>query len=272
MVLDPAGSLGVTRHRLLDISSLTAVVGPPVWEADTRDRTARPAHSRWAGAGSPADRSGDDPGLDRRLRAADPLAGVLPDDSSSVLVRRLAADLAGEDTPAVPSRRRRRRRTTLALLSAAVLLGLAVGSPGIAHRLAAWTGIHGTGSGEEDTSEHLLSTAPDYLRAVESLRPAHIPLPPGYDWRKAVELFTELDLREPTHVPATSIKDNYAGYAACAWEAEWLAGRRTGDAGPVPGGRHQGARRGALLAGRRCRQDRRRPPGTGPDRHGRRQR
>jgi hypothetical protein len=126
------------------------------------------------------------------------------------------------------------RRTTLALLAAA-LLCLAVGSPGIAQRLAAWTGIHGSGFGEEDTSEYLLSTAPDYRQAVESLRPAHLPLPPGYDWRKAVDLFTALDMREPTYVPATSIKDNYAGYAACAWEAEWLAGRRTGDTGRVRG-------------------------------------
>jgi hypothetical protein len=89
------------------------------------------------------------------------------------------------------------------------------------------------GFGEEDTSEYLLSTAPDYRQAVESLRPAHLPLLPGYDWRKAVDLFTALDMREPTYVPATSIKDNYAGYAACAWEAEWLAGRRAGDTGRV---------------------------------------
>jgi hypothetical protein len=186
-----------------------------------------------AGARSPVDPTGDDPGLDRRLRAADPLAGVLPDDSSTVLVRRLAADVVGDGTRALPSRRRRRRRTTLALLASALLLCLAVGSPGIAQRLAAWTGIHGSGFGEEDTSEYLLSTAPDYRQAVESLRPAHLPLPPGSDWRKAVDLFTALDMREPTYVPATSIKDNYAGYAACAWEAEWLAGRRTGDTGRV---------------------------------------
>jgi hypothetical protein len=185
-----------------------------------------------AGARSPVDPAGDDPGLDRRLRAADPLAGVLPDDSSTVLVRRLAADVVGDGTRALPSRRRR-RRTTLTLLAAALLLCLAVGSPGIAQRLAAWTGVHGSGFGEEDTSEYLLSTAPDYRQAVESLRPAHLPLPPGYDWRKAVDLFTALDMREPTYVPATSIKDNYAGYAACAWEAEWLAGRRAGDTGRV---------------------------------------
>ncbi len=144
--------------------------------------------------------------LARRLRDADPLAGVLGDDRTAVLVRRL--------------------------LSAAVLLCLAAGGPGLADRLSAWTGIHGSGVGE-DTSEYLLSTAPDYRRAVESLRPAHLPLPPGYDWRKAVDLFTALDLREPTYVPATSIKDSYAGYAACAWEAEWLAGRRAGDIGRV---------------------------------------
>lgn len=184
-----------------------------------------------AGARSPVP-AGDDPGLDRRLRAADPLAGVLPDDSSTVLVRRLAADVVDDSTRTLPSRRRR-RRTTLTLPAAALLLCLAVGSPGIAQRLAAWTGVHGSGFGEEDTSEYLLSTAPDYRQAVESLRPAHLPLPPGYDWRKAVDLFTALDMREPTYVPATSIKDNYAGYAACAWEAEWLAGRRAGDTGRV---------------------------------------
>ena len=179
---------------------------------------------------SPVDPTGGDPALDRRLRAADPLAGVPPDDSSTVLVRRLAADVAGDGTP---SRRRPRRRTALALLAAALLVCLAAGSPGVAQRLAAWTGIHGSGFGEEDTSEYLLSTAPGYRQAVESLRPAHLPLPPGYDWRKAVDLFTALDLREPTYVPATSIKDSYAGYAACAWEAEWLAGRRAGDIGRV---------------------------------------
>ena len=185
-----------------------------------------------ADARSPVEPTGEDPGLYRRLRAADPLTGVLPDDSSTVLVRRLAADVAGDGTPALPSRRRR-RRTALTLLAAALLLCLAASSPGIAQRLAAWTGIHGSGIGEEDTSEYLLSSAPDYRQAVESLRPTHLPLPPGYDWRKAVDLFTALDMREPTQVSATSIRDTYAGYAACAWEAEWLAGRRADDTGRV---------------------------------------
>jgi hypothetical protein len=62
---------------------------------------------------------------------------------------------------------------------AAVLLCLAAGGPGIADRLSAWTGIHGSGVGEEDTSEYLLSTAPDFRRAVESLRPAHLGPPAG---------------------------------------------------------------------------------------------
>jgi hypothetical protein len=185
-----------------------------------------------AGARSPVDPTGDDSGLDRRLRAADPVAGVLPDDRSTVLVRRLAADVASDGTPAMPSRRRRRRRTAIALLSAAVLLCLAAGSPGIAQRLAAWTGIHGSGFGEEDTSEYLLTTAPDFRQALESLRPTHLPLPPGYEWRKA-DISTAFDLHEPTYVSATGIKDIYAGYAACTWEAEWLAGRRVGDTGRV---------------------------------------
>ena len=62
---------------------------------------------------------------------------------------------------------------------AAVLLCLAAGGPGIADRLSAWTGIHGSGVGEEDTGEYLLSTAPDFRRAVESLRPAHLGPPAG---------------------------------------------------------------------------------------------
>jgi hypothetical protein len=49
-----------------------------------------------AGARSPVDPTGDDPGLDRRLRAADPLADLLPDDWSAVLVRRLAADVVSD--------------------------------------------------------------------------------------------------------------------------------------------------------------------------------
>jgi hypothetical protein len=189
------------------------------------------AAGRAGGARSPAGPTGDGPSLDRRLQAADPLAGVLSDDSAAVLVRRLAADVAGGGALAVMLRRRR-RRTTLALLAAALLLCLAAGSPVIAQRLSAWTGIHGSGVGEEDTSEYLLSSTPDYRQAVESLRPAHIPLPPGYEWRKAVDLFTAWD-SEPTMYSATGIKDIYAGFAACAWEAEWLAGRRAGDAGRV---------------------------------------
>jgi hypothetical protein len=102
----------------------------------------------------------------------------------------------------------------------------------VAHRLAAWTGIHGSGVGEEDTSEYLLTTAPDFRQALESLRPTHLPLPPGYAWRKA-DISTAFDLHEPTYVSATGIKDIYAGYAACTWEAEWLAGRRAGDTGRV---------------------------------------
>lgn len=113
-----------------------------------------------------------------------------------------------------------------------MLLCLAAGGPGLADRLSAWTGIHGSGVGEEDTSEYLLSTAPDFRRAVESLRPAHLPLPPGYTWRRA-RVFQAVDRREPTSISATAIKDIYAMYAACTWEAEWLAGRRAGDTGRV---------------------------------------
>ena len=182
------------------------------------------------GARSPVDPTGDDSGLERRLRAADPVAGVLPDDASTALVRRLVVDVASDGTPAMPSRRR--RRTAIALLSAAVLLCLAAGGPGIAQRLTAWTGIHGSGFGEEDTSEYLLTTAPDFRQAVESLRPEHLPLPPGYEWRKA-DILTAFDMREPTYVSATAVKDIYAGYAACTWEAEWLAGRRAGDSDRV---------------------------------------
>jgi len=146
--------------------------------------------------------------LARRLRDADPLAGVLGDDRTAVLVHRL--------------------------LSAALLLCLAAGGPGLADRLSAWTGIHGSGVGEEDTKEYLLSTAFDFRRAVESLRPAHLPLPPGYIWiwRRA-RVFQAVDRREPTSISATAIKDIYAMYAACTWEAEWLAGRRAGDTSRV---------------------------------------
>lgn len=112
-----------------------------------------------------------------------------------------------------------------------MLLCLAAGGPGLADRLSAWTGIHGSGVGE-DTSEYLLSTAPDFRRAVESLRPAHLPLPPGYTWRRA-RVFQAVDRREPTSISATAIKDIHAMYAACTWEAEWLAGRRAGDTGRV---------------------------------------
>ena len=51
------------------------------------------AAGRVGGARSPAGPTGDGPGLDRRLQAADPLAGVLPT-TRAVLVRRLAADVA----------------------------------------------------------------------------------------------------------------------------------------------------------------------------------
>jgi hypothetical protein len=34
MAVDPVGSLYVTRHPLPDISSLTAAIGSPAWEAD----------------------------------------------------------------------------------------------------------------------------------------------------------------------------------------------------------------------------------------------
>jgi hypothetical protein len=40
---------------------------------------------------SPTDPTDDDPGLDRRLRAADPLAGVLPDDRSTVVAEGAAS-------------------------------------------------------------------------------------------------------------------------------------------------------------------------------------
>ena len=231
MVVDPLRGLSVTWHLLPDISSLTAAMGRP--PGRLMPVTAPNDHPPAGGASAhlPVDPTGEDPGLDRRLRASDPLAGVLPDDASTALVRRLAADVAAGAL--VPwSRRRQRRRATLTLLAAAILLCLAAGTPGIAHRLAAWTGIHGSGVGEEDTSEYLLTTAPDFRQALESLRPTHLPLPPGYEWRKA-DISTAFDLHEPTYVSATGIKDIYAGYAACTWEAEWLAGRRVGDTGRV---------------------------------------
>jgi hypothetical protein len=218
-----------------------------------------------ASARSPVDPTGDDPGLDRRLRAADPLADALPDDASTALVHRLAADVAAGAL--VPwSRRRQRRRATLTLLAAALLLCLAAGTPGIAHRLAAWTGIHGSGVGEEDTSEYLLTTAPDFQQALESLRPTHLPLPPGYEWRKA-DISTAFDLHEPTYVSATGIQGHLRWLCRLHLGGRMARrpARRRHRSRPH---RHQGAGRGAIVAGRRCRQDRRRPAGTGPDRHG----
>lgn len=126
----------------------------------------------------------------------------------------------------------------------------------------------GSTVGEEDTSEYLLSTAPDFRRAVESLRPAHLPLPPGYTWRRA-RVFEAVDRPEPTYISATAINHIYAMYAACIWEAEWLAGRRAGDTGRV---RTATRVLGTLVAGRRRRQDRRRAAGAGRDRQGRRER
>ena len=46
-------------------------------------------------ARSPVDPTGDDPDLDLRLRAADPFVSLLPDDLSTVLVRRLVAAAIG---------------------------------------------------------------------------------------------------------------------------------------------------------------------------------
>ena len=177
MVFDPLRGLSVTWHLLPDISCPTAAMGrPPGRLMPVTAPNDRPP-AGGASAHLPVDPTGEDPGLERRLRASDPLAGVLPDDASTALVGQLAADVAAGAL--VPwSRRRQRRRATLTLLAAAILLCLAAGTPGIAHRLAAWTGIHGSGVGEEDTSEYLLTTAPDFRQALESLRPTHLPLPP----------------------------------------------------------------------------------------------
>ena len=127
MVVDPLRGLSVTWHLLPDISSPTAAMGRP--PGRLMPVTAPNDHPPAGGASAhlPVDPTGDDPGLERRLGAADPLAGVLPDDASTALVRRLAADVAAGAL--VPwSRRRQRRRATLTLLAAAILLCLAAGT------------------------------------------------------------------------------------------------------------------------------------------------
>jgi hypothetical protein len=232
MVFDPLRNLSVTRHRLPDISCLTAAMGRPPGRLMpvTVPNDHPPAGG--ASARSPVGPTGDDPGLDRRLRAADLLAGVLPDDASTALVDRLAAEVAAGASPTGwPP-------------------GPASTAPGSVRRTPA-----STCSPPPPTSGR---------RSSRCARPTCRSRPATSGGRPTSPRRSTCTSR-PMSRPPASRTSTLATPPDLGGRMARRPARRRHRSGPH---RHRGAGRGAIVAGRRCRQDRRRPAGTGPDRYG----
>ncbi len=134
-----------------------------------------------------------------------------------------------------------RRRVAVAGLAAAALLGTAAFTFG--DELAARTGLFGSpGMTENDTSEWLNTGASDFREAMESLRPADIPLPAGRSWQPVIDREVANGQRERALMQVTGVRATFASYAICVWDGEWLAARGAGDSARA--GRAVGVMRG----------------------------
>ncbi|HEX5597823.1 MAG TPA: hypothetical protein VFX61_17690 [Micromonosporaceae bacterium] len=176
-----------------------------------------------------------DDDLELLLRMADPVPDfAAADGETGFLVGELARSVVTQDRLPAPtgpraSRRHRRRRSTIvAVLVAALTVG--IGGGAFAYVSKARTGEFGRpGMTENDTSEWLRTDADDFRQVVEELRPAYLPLPAGESFTPAIDLLIKNYGHEHALMQVTGVQAHYASYAACRWEAEWLAAHAEAD-------------------------------------------
>ncbi|PWJ45152.1 hypothetical protein SAMN06264364_1602 [Quadrisphaera granulorum] len=137
---------------------------------------------------------------------------------------------SGTSTAALPgdelSRRRGRRRLSrgarVGLIALAGTLALSGTAAAAVH--AARTGWFGApGMTENDTTEWLDSSAPDFPDVVESLRPAYVTFAPGTDAASAAAWTVMASRASGGMLQETLVARSYATYGQCSWAAAWLA-------------------------------------------------
>ncbi|HEX5596168.1 MAG TPA: hypothetical protein VFX61_09170 [Micromonosporaceae bacterium] len=177
----------------------------------------------------------DDDELDRLLALADPAPNrVATDGDAALLVGELARSVLAQEQRPAPTvnragrRHRRRRSAIVAGLVAALTLG--IGGVAFGYVSKARTGKFGLpGMTENDTSEWLRTDAVDFRQVVEELRPTDLPLPVNESFTPAVDLLIKNYGNERAVIQVTAVRSHYASYAACSWEAEWLAAHTEAD-------------------------------------------
>lgn len=169
----------------------------------------------------------DDP-LTAALRAAAPVTdGAIPGEVGDALGMVARAVTAA---PARAPRRSRRRMWGLALVGAALAVPTALGG---GYLLSAHTGIFGAPGGtENDTSEWLSATAPDFPRVVGQVIPA-LPVPTGYDRDAWVRWYSRTTGASGDGagviVQVTGVQASYSYSVRCAWMRAWVSRQAAGD-------------------------------------------
>ncbi|MFF0467630.1 hypothetical protein ACFYPX_09430 [Micromonospora zamorensis] len=122
------------------------------------------------------------------------------------------------------------RRWQSIAVTTGVLAALLAPTTAFGYAAPASTGEYGQpGYTENDTSEYLRTDGVDFREVVQVLRPTEVPVPPGYSFASDIEEFVSGVGGEPAVIQVTAIRGIYAGWAACAWKADWLAARFAGD-------------------------------------------
>ncbi|MBM0274514.1 hypothetical protein [Micromonospora tarensis] len=121
------------------------------------------------------------------------------------------------------------RRWQAVAAAAGLLVALLNFSAAFGHSAPAHSGEYGRGYTENNASEYIRADGVDFREVVQELRPAAVPVPPGYSFAAdADELVAGLG-NEPAVIQVTAVRGTYAGWAACAWKADWLTAQAAGD-------------------------------------------
>lgn len=135
-----------------------------------------------------------------------------------------------QDTGAADRVTRGARRWQSLAAAVGVLVALLLSSAAVGHAAPAHTGEYGHhGYTENDASEYIRTDGVDFREVVQELRPPQVPVPPGYSLTADVDELVAGLGHEPAVIQLTAVRGIYAGWAACAWKADWLTAQAAGD-------------------------------------------
>ena len=184
--------------------------------------------------------------LVERVALADPLgddaiAGPVLDLVLAELARSIIAepdgaqaDVARSSGRRVPGGRRRRLSSRVSRPGRVVLIAVSVVSlsatAAVAYNATAHTGFFGhPGQTENDTSEFLNTSAPDFPAILRTLVPTEIALPPDASWEPAIQRQIAFGQGDRGLQQATGLRGTLALYAYCSWVGHWLDVQAAGD-------------------------------------------